>query len=77
MKYVVGGSVLIAAGLIAGEAIMGIVIGGLYILGIGQSSGAPFPVALDGGTQTILGALAIVLLVAFFSGAVIRNAPDV
>jgi len=68
---------IIAAGLIAGEAIMGIVIGGLYILEIGQASGAPFPVGLAAGTQTILGIVAIVLLVAFFSGAVIRNAPDV
>jgi putative OPT family oligopeptide transporter len=68
---------IIAAGLIAGEAIMGIVIGGLYILEIGQASGAPFPVGLAGGTQTTLGVIAIVLLVAFFTGAVLRNAPDV
>lgn len=68
---------IIAAGLIAGEAIMGIVIGGLYILEIGQSSGAPFPVGFAEGTQTMVGALAIVLLVAFFTAAVVRNAPDV
>ncbi|MFT4891816.1 MAG: hypothetical protein ACI9YT_002751, partial [Halobacteriales archaeon] len=68
---------IIAAGLIAGEAIMGIVIGGLYILEIGQASGAPFRVGLAGGTQTTLGVIAIVLLVAFFTGAVLRNAPDV
>jgi putative OPT family oligopeptide transporter len=68
---------IIAAGLIAGEAIMGIVIGGLYILEIGQASGAPFPVGFAEGTQTMVGAVAIVLLVAFFTGAVVRNAPDV
>lgn len=68
---------IIAAGLIAGEAIMGIVIGGLYITGIGQGSGAPFPVGFGPETQTLLGVVAIAVLVLGFAGAVLRNAPDV
>ncbi|WP_049924064.1 OPT family oligopeptide transporter [Halopiger djelfimassiliensis] len=67
---------IIAAGLITGEAIMGIVIGALYITGTGASDGAPFPIGLDGGTQTVLGIVAVVALVGIFTVSVLRNMPD-
>ncbi|APW99225.1 oligopeptide transporter, OPT family [Halobiforma lacisalsi AJ5] len=67
---------IVAAGLITGEAIMGIVIGTFYIAGIGNSDGAPFPLGLDAGTQTILGVVALVALVGLFTASVLRNAPD-
>ncbi|NUB91969.1 oligopeptide transporter, OPT family [Haloterrigena sp. SYSU A121-1] len=67
---------IVAAGLITGEAIMGIVIGALYITGTGNAEGAPFPLGLGGQTQTILGVVAVVALVGLFVASVLRNAPD-
>lgn len=64
---------IIAAGLITGEAIMGIVVGGIYVLGIGASDGAPFALGLAPGTQTMLGGVALLVLVAVFVGGVIRD----
>ncbi|WP_408958762.1 OPT family oligopeptide transporter [Natrinema sp. 74] len=68
---------IVAAGLITGEAIMGIVIGALYITGTGAESGAPFPLGLSGGTQATLGVVAVVALVGLFVASVLWNAPDV
>ncbi|SEV95329.1 OPT family oligopeptide transporter [Natrinema salifodinae] len=67
---------IVAAGLITGEAIMGIVIGALYITGTGAESGAPFPLGLSGETQTVLGVVAVVTLVGLFVASVLRNTPD-
>lgn len=67
---------IIAAGLITGEAIMGIVVGGIYVLGIGADEGAPYAVGLASGTQTLLGGVALVALVAVFVGGVIRDPQD-
>ncbi|WP_049900382.1 OPT family oligopeptide transporter [Natrinema sp. J7-1] len=67
---------IVAAGLITGEAIMGIVIGALYITGTGNADGAPFPIGLDAGTQSILGVVAVVALVALFTATVLWNAPE-
>ncbi|SFS92798.1 OPT family oligopeptide transporter [Halostagnicola kamekurae] len=64
---------IIAAGLITGEAIMGIVIGALYIRGIGTETGVPYPLGLDAGTQTILGVVALVALLGIFMGGVLRG----
>ncbi|KDE57765.1 peptide transporter [Halostagnicola sp. A56] len=69
---------IIAAGLITGEAIMGIVIGALYIRGIGTETGVPFPLEFGAGTQTILGVVALVALLGIFTGGVLRGSqsPD-
>jgi len=64
---------IIAAGLITGEAIMGIVVGALYILEIGAASGAPFPLGFGAETQTILGVVALVALVGIFTVGVLRG----
>ncbi|WP_049915869.1 OPT family oligopeptide transporter [Natrialba taiwanensis] len=68
---------IVAAGLITGEAIMGIVIGALYITGTGAASGAPFALGLAGDTQTILGGVAIVALIGLFTASVLRNTGNV
>lgn len=68
---------IVAAGLIAGEAIMGIVVGALYILDVGAAEGPPFPVGVAPETQSMLGVVAILALVAAFVVIVLRNRPDV
>ncbi|ELY74586.1 OPT family oligopeptide transporter [Natrinema pallidum] len=65
---------IVAAGLITGEAIMGIVIGALYITGSGNAEGAPYPLGLAGETQTLLGVVALVALVGLFTASVLWNA---
>ncbi|AHF99621.1 peptide transporter [Halostagnicola larsenii XH-48] len=62
---------IIAAGLITGEAIMGIVIGALYILEIGAATGAPFALGFGAETQTILGVVALVALLGIFTRGVL------
>ncbi|ELY53383.1 oligopeptide transporter OPT family protein [Natronococcus jeotgali DSM 18795] len=67
---------IVAAGLITGEAIMGIVIGALYVGGIGNAEGAPFPLGLAGATQATLGVVALVALVGLFAASVLWNASE-
>lgn len=64
---------IVAAGLIAGEALMGVFLGGLRVLGYGSPPLAVFDVST--GTQTLLGAIAVIALLAFIGGVTIRNAP--
>ncbi|WP_188873239.1 MULTISPECIES: OPT family oligopeptide transporter [Halarchaeum] len=63
---------IVAAGLITGEAIMGIVIGGLYITGVGESGGAPFPIGFSSALQQALGVVAVIILVILFTASILR-----
>ncbi|QLG47577.1 OPT family oligopeptide transporter [Natrinema halophilum] len=67
---------IIAAGLITGEAVMGIVVGALYILEIGAPTGPPFPVGISGETRAILGVVAVVALLSFVTASILRNMPE-
>jgi putative OPT family oligopeptide transporter len=70
---------LVAAGLIAGEAIMGIVVGAILILGIGSGGTVPFPIGIGNQLSLWLGVIAVVALLAFLGGSALwgaRTAPD-
>ncbi len=56
---------IVAAGLIAGEAIMGIIVGAIRILGVGNDSGVPFPIGVGDQLSLWLGIIAIAILLAF------------
>lgn len=56
---------IVAAGLIAGEAILGIVVCAIRILGIGSSGGVPFPIGISDQLSLWLGVVAVGALVAF------------
>lgn len=60
---------IVAAGLIAGEAIMGIVVGAIRILGVGSGGGIPFPVGIGDQLSLWFGITAIAILLAFLGGS--------
>lgn len=60
---------IVAAGLIAGEAIMGIVVGGIRILGVGSGGGVPFPIGISNQLSLGLGVTAIVVLLVFLGAS--------
>lgn len=68
---------IVAAGLIAGEALMGVLIGGLRVLGYGADGSPPVAVFdVPASTQTLLGGVAVIVLLAFLGAIAVRNAPE-
>ncbi|EMA49723.1 OPT family oligopeptide transporter [Halococcus thailandensis] len=67
---------IVAAGLIAGEAIMGIVVGAIRILGVGSGGEIPFPVGIGDQLSLWLGVAAVGGLLAFIAASTIRGARE-
>lgn len=66
-----------AAGLIAGEAMLGIFVGLLRILEVGNTDGVPFPVQVGDGTALALGAFCLVGLLGFLGASTLRGISEV
>ena len=67
---------IVAAGLIAGEAIMGIVVGAIRILGVGSGGEIPFPLGIGDQLSLWLGVAAVGGLLAFIAASTIRGARE-
>lgn len=67
---------IVAAGLIAGEAILGIVAGAIRILNIGSGGSVPFPIGIGGQLSLWLGVVAVFGLLAFLGGSTLLGARE-
>lgn len=67
---------IVAAGLIAGEAILGIVAGTIRILGVGAGGSVPYPVGIGYQLSMWFGLVALVLLLIFLGASSLRGSAD-